>query len=87
MNRSGVVKIRLSQVVNFRLLFRRITEEAKDFIINKGYDPLYGVRDLRRAVEKLIQIPLSNLILSNKLKGQSSWAIDCKNDNVVIMTE
>ena len=65
----------------------RITEEAKDFIIHKGYDPLFGVRDLRRAVEKFIQIPLSNLILSNKLKGQSYWSIACKNDDVVIVPE
>ena len=65
----------------------RITEEAKDFIIRKGYDPLFGVRDLRRAVDKFIQIPLSNLILSNKLKGQSYWSIDCKNDDVVIVPE
>ena len=65
----------------------RITKEAKDFIIYNGYDPRFGVRDLRRTVEKLIQFPLSNLILSNKIISQSSWAVDCKNDDVVIMPE
>jgi ATP-dependent Clp protease ATP-binding subunit ClpA len=65
----------------------RITKEAKDFIIHNGYDPRFGVRDLRRTVEKLIQVPLSNLILSNKIIGKSSWVIDWKNGDVVIMPE
>jgi ATP-dependent Clp protease ATP-binding subunit ClpC len=65
----------------------RITEKAKDFIIQNGYDPRFGVRDLRRTVEKLIQVPLSNLILSNKFISHLSWSIDCKNDNVVIIPE
>jgi ATP-dependent Clp protease ATP-binding subunit ClpC len=65
----------------------RITEEAKDFIVHKGYDPLFGVRDLRRAVERLIQIPLSNLLLSNKFIGHRSWSIDCKNEDIVILPE
>ena len=65
----------------------RITKEAKDFIIHNGYDPRFGVRDLRSTVERLIQVPLSNLILSNKIMGQSSWAVDCKNGDVVIIPE
>jgi ATP-dependent Clp protease ATP-binding subunit ClpC len=65
----------------------RITEEAKDFIIRKGFDPSFGVRDLRRAVEKFIQMPLSNLILSSKLKCQSSWAVDFKNNDIAIVPE
>jgi len=38
------------------------TEEAEKCIAHKGYSPEYGVRELRRTVEKLVQIPLSNLI-------------------------
>jgi ATP-dependent Clp protease ATP-binding subunit ClpC len=84
---EGIIRELFEDIKTRHNVIIRITEEAKDFIIRKGYDPLFGVRDLRRAVEKLIQIPLSNLILSNKLKDQSSWVIDCKNDNVVIISE
>lgn len=64
----------------------KITGETKAFIIEKGYDPRYGVRDLRRTVEKLIQIPLSNLILSGKFKAHDSWEVVCSAEEVLIVS-
>ncbi|GIW86610.1 MAG: ATP-dependent Clp protease ATP-binding protein [Isosphaeraceae bacterium] len=46
-----------------------LTEEAKEFIIEKGHNPDYGARPLRRAVENLIENPLSEEILRGTFRG------------------
>ena len=57
----------------------RLTPEAKEFLTNKGYDPTYGARPLKRALQKFLEDPLAEEIL----KGQ--YAGDC--DLVVGATE
>jgi ATP-dependent Clp protease ATP-binding subunit ClpC len=47
-----------------------LTDEAKEFLIFKGYNPDYGARPLRRAIENLIENPLSEEILRNAFKGK-----------------
>jgi ATP-dependent Clp protease ATP-binding subunit ClpC len=47
-----------------------LTDEAKDFIITKGFNPDYGARPLRRAVENYIEDPLSEEILRGTFKGK-----------------
>ncbi|MEW6419518.1 MAG: ATP-dependent Clp protease ATP-binding subunit [Nitrospirota bacterium] len=59
-----------------------VTEEARKYIAYKGYSPQYGVRELRRTVERLIQIPLSNLILSGELKEHNSWQVVCSDEGI-----
>jgi ATP-dependent Clp protease ATP-binding subunit ClpC len=47
-----------------------LTDEAKDFLILKGYNPDFGARPLRRAIENLIENPLAEEILRNSFKGK-----------------
>ena len=54
-----------------------VAEEAKEYLVQKGFSPQYGVRELRRTVERLLQIPLSNLIISGRLKEHRSWKAVC----------
>ena len=63
----------------------KITNEAERFISQKGYSQEYGVRELRRTVEKFVQIPLSNLIMSGKLKEHQSWQVVCERDVISIV--
>ncbi len=63
----------------------RCTEEAEKCIAHKGYSPEYGARELRRTVEKLIQIPLSNLILCSKLKEHKKWRVVCSNQEISLV--
>ncbi len=53
----------------------QIDEQAENFIAQSGYNAQYGVRELRRVVEKLVQIPLSELILQGKLAKGSGWQL------------
>jgi ATP-dependent Clp protease ATP-binding subunit ClpC len=54
-----------------------VDEEAETFIVHAGYNSQYGARELRRTVEKLVQVPLSQLILSGKIKEHQAWRFIC----------
>jgi len=48
-----------------------LTEQAKEFLIDKGYNPEFGARPLRRAIEHYIEDPLSEAVLAGKFKGKN----------------
>ncbi len=77
-NLKQIVDIELAKVRS-RLADRGLelvlTDEAKDFIIVKGYNPDYGARPLRRAVENFIEDPLSEEILRGTFKGKDKIAV------------
>ncbi len=65
--------------VRARLKDRKITleldDKAKDFLIDKGYNPDYGARPLRRAIEHQIEDPLSEALLRGEFEGGSEVRI------------
>jgi len=63
----------------------RVGEEVERFVAQAGYSPQYGARELRRTVERLIQIPLSNLILSGELKRHARWQVIYSIDGLSII--
>jgi ATP-dependent Clp protease ATP-binding subunit ClpA len=63
----------------------RVREEVEKFVARAGYSPQYGARELRRTVERLIQIPLSNLILSGELKRHAHWQVIYSGDGLSII--
>ena len=44
-----------------------LQQSAKDFLVEKGYDPKFGARPLRRAIQKYIEDPMAEAILGNNL--------------------
>jgi ATP-dependent Clp protease ATP-binding subunit ClpC len=56
----------------------KITPEAKDHICERGYDEKFGARPLKRAIQKLIEDPLAEQIVSSNLKEGDSITIDYK---------
>jgi len=44
------------------------TEEAKELLTKKGYDPNFGARPLRRTIERLIENPISEKLLAGEFK-------------------
>src|SRR5262249_31936524 len=68
-----IVDIELSKIrgrMSDRGLKLVMTDEAKDFLITKGYNPDYGARPLRRAIENLIENPLAEELLRGAFKGK-----------------
>jgi ATP-dependent Clp protease ATP-binding subunit ClpC len=53
-----------------------ITEAAKDFLSDKGYDPEYGARPLHRAIQKWLEDPLAEEMLSLKAKEGDTLFVD-----------
>jgi len=53
-----------------------LTEQAKEFLIDKGYNPEFGARPLRRAIEHYIEDPLSESMLRGEFKGKNLIKID-----------
>jgi ATP-dependent Clp protease ATP-binding subunit ClpC len=46
-----------------------LSDSAKEFLIEKGYDPMYGARPMRRAVEKYLEDPLAEELLRGNVKA------------------
>ena len=53
----------------------KLTDEAKDFLVNKGYDPAYGARPLKRALQKYLEDPLAEEILRGQYAGDLDLTI------------
>jgi ATP-dependent Clp protease ATP-binding subunit ClpC len=58
-----------------------LTEEAKDLLVEKGYDPTMGARPLRRAIQRYIEDPLADFVLGRELTPGSTILVDKKRDS------
>jgi ATP-dependent Clp protease ATP-binding subunit ClpC len=59
-------------------------EDVERSIAALGYSPEYGVRELRRTMERSIQVPLSRLIISGELYKHKEWQALCGDDGISI---
>ncbi len=55
-----------------------LTDEAKDLLVEKGYDPSMGARPLRRAIQRLIEDPLADFVLGRSLEPGSTILVGRK---------
>ena len=58
-----------------------LTDDAKEFLIDKGYNPDFGARPLRRAIEQHIEDPLSEAILRGNYKDVDVITVSCAQEN------
>jgi ATP-dependent Clp protease ATP-binding subunit ClpC len=58
-----------------------LTEKAKDFICDKGYDEKFGARPLKRAIQKYIEDPLAEEIVKSTMKEGDKIALDIEDGN------
>ena len=57
-----------------------ITERAKALLADKGYDPVYGARPLKRTIQRLIQDPLAVKILAGEFKEGDRVKVDSQGE-------
>ncbi|MCZ8101125.1 MAG: ATP-dependent chaperone ClpB [Alsobacter sp.] len=67
---------RLQKLLDERKLTLDLDASARDWLANKGYDAAYGARPLKRVIQKHVQDPLAELILSGKIHDGDTVAID-----------
>ncbi|MEJ7821318.1 MAG: hypothetical protein WKF85_03295, partial [Chitinophagaceae bacterium] len=64
-----------------------LTEEAKKFISEKGYDAQFGARPLHRAIQKYLEDPLAEEILNTTIKNGDVLTADLDKENSKITFE
>jgi ATP-dependent Clp protease ATP-binding subunit ClpC len=63
-------------------LYLEFTDAAKDLLVKKGYDPVYGARPLRRVIQRMVEDRLSEEMLEGKLKDGEVVAVDAAGDEL-----
>ena len=85
-NLDGIIDIlvaSLRQRLADKSLSLELTEAAKGLIIERGYDPLYGARPLRRVLQSSVETLLARTILSGELREGSTITVDAENGELV----
>lgn len=64
-----------------------LTPEAKNIVVNKGFDADFGARPLKRAIEKLIEDPISEDLLKGKFGNANYIRVEAQDDKIVFHSE
>jgi ATP-dependent Clp protease ATP-binding subunit ClpC len=67
-------------------LLLTISEAAQELLVKKGFDPEYGARPLRRAIEQLVENPLAEEVLQGRFKAGDQIMVDAEADKMVFRT-
>ncbi|PWU15297.1 MAG: NDP-hexose 4-ketoreductase [Verrucomicrobia bacterium] len=65
-----------------RNIILQLDDKAKDFLVTKGYDPMYGARPMRRAVERSLEDPLAEEILRGAFHEGEPIVVSVENDKL-----
>jgi ATP-dependent Clp protease ATP-binding subunit ClpB len=76
---------RLKTLLEERKITLELDEGARAFLAEKGYDPAYGARPLKRVIQKHIQDPLAEQVLSGKVRDGDTVAITAGSDRLLFM--
>ena len=79
----GIQMALLSKRLEAKKITLELTGKAKEFLANSGFDPVYGARPLKRAIQHLIQDPLAMKILEGSVKEGDHVSVDVKDGQVV----
>lgn len=76
--------MRLRKLLEDRKLTITLSETARSWLANRGYDPVYGARPLKRVLQRELQDPLARLILEGKIADGSDIRVDVEADTLTI---
>jgi ATP-dependent Clp protease ATP-binding subunit ClpC len=74
---------RVQQQLEGQGLGFELTRAAKVLLASKGYDPALGARPLRRAIQRMVEDPLSEKILWKEFRAGDTIVIDAEGDEIV----
>ena len=85
---GGIIHLIITDL-NERLADRELnielTDEAAGFIVDNGYDPVYGARPLKRYIQKYVETLAAKLILRDEVAGGDTILIDVKDEELTAM--
>src|SRR6185436_3389841 len=76
---------KVAQRLKSKNILLHLDEKAKDFLVEKGYDPQYGARPMRRAVERFLEDPLAEEILKGHIHEGEPILVTVENDKLVFL--
>ena len=80
----GKFLVELKNMVKDKGITITVTDEALDYLVDKGFDPKMGARPLQRVIDKDIKRPLSKEILFGSLKNGGTITVDVKDNNIIL---
>ncbi len=75
---------RLQKLLEERKIVLKLDEKSKQWLADRGYDPTYGARPLKRVIQRALQDPLAELILSGAVKDGDKVRIAAGSDGLII---
>ncbi len=87
----------LSQIVDIQMDYLRkllkeqeieldVTQDAKELLATRGFNPVYGARPLKRVIRQMVENPLSKLLLSQNFLRGEKITVDVENDEIKFVT-
>ena len=86
-NMTGIVDIqleRLRKLLADRKISLALDEAAKEWLGEKGYDPVYGARPLKRVIQRALQNPLAGLILEGRVNDGDTVQVSAGEGNLLL---
>jgi ATP-dependent Clp protease ATP-binding subunit ClpC len=74
----------LSKRVATREIYIKVSDAAKDYLAEKGFDPLYGARPLRRYIQSLVEDRLAEAMLDGTIKSGDNVLVDVENEKILV---
>ena len=84
---DGIVDIqlgRLAKLLADRQITLKLDGKAKAWLAEKGYDPVYGARPLKRTLQRALQNPLAGLILEGRIKDGATVKVSAGQEGLVV---
>ena len=83
----GKFMVELKEQIKEKAIRIKISDDAIDWLIEKGFDAKMGARPLQRVIDKEIKRPLAKLMLFGDLKGGGALSIVVENDNLLLIAK
>ncbi|MDP3182486.1 MAG: ATP-dependent chaperone ClpB [Desulfobaccales bacterium] len=83
----GLQMARLARLLAERQLHLELTDKARDFLAETGYDPVYGARPLRRAIQHHLQDKLAPMLLEGRFKEGDTIVVDADDGGLTFKTK
>jgi ATP-dependent Clp protease ATP-binding subunit ClpB len=93
LSREQIVQIidvqleRLRQMLSERNIILVLDDSARELLAREGYDPQYGARPLKRAIQTLIQNPLAVKLLRGEITAGQTITVSASGDEMAFKTE
>ena len=82
---SRIVELQMARLrkrLEDRKIKLNMTDAARIFISEAGYDPIYGARPLKRYVQQAVETPLARLLVGGKIRDGQTVTVDVKDEQL-----